>query len=229
VQSRGDRFLKKLVPVFGLALLAVMVSGCAPAIAPALPTFTPMPSSLPTTSFDVKRVPVREFIPNLLFEIPISFEVPQDYVLFEFPDIYHDTYFWMPQQYEGVFRPKDTSYFQAKLAPNVTYDSQSDKFINVPNDVNDEDIIWLLESDGAKLNRIERKKIGEFPILILELELSDEERPEVAKTRLVNRIYVATLVDTNVLWIDYYFSLPANQQKELAIWERFESSFERNP
>jgi hypothetical protein len=165
-------------------------------------------------------------MPNLSPEIPISFEIPQDYVWDQFPGA-GDTFFWMPQKYISVFRHEDTSHFEAKLARS-TYDSQTDRFSNLPNDFNDEDIIGLYEHEGAKLNRIERKNIGEFPILILELELSYETAPGVVNNQRVNRVFIATLVDTNVLWIDYYFSSPARLEQESAIWERFESSFERN-
>lgn len=194
------------------------------------PTLSPLPSS--TASFGFRRVSVKEFIPNLSFGVPISldtpisFEIPKDFVLC--PDSL-ETYFWSSQKCEGSFRPQNTNYFQTKIAPNVTYESQIDRFINVPNDFNDKDIMSFLESLGVKLNRIERKNIGEFPILILELELPYEEEHGVVKTQLVHRVYIATLVDTNVLWVDYYFHSPTDFEKESSIWDHFESSFERNP
>lgn len=244
--------MKRFASVFLLVLLTVMLIGCTPVLTSILPTFTPMLSSSPTitytpiptstltltptppplpsstASFGSKRVSIKEFIPNLSFDVPISLEIPKDFVLCQFPDSF-DTYFWASQNCEGYFRPQNTSYFQAKLAPNVTYESQIDRFINVPNDFNDKDIMSFLESIGVKLNRIERKNIGEFPVLILELGLPYEDESEVVKTQLVNRVYIATLVDTNVLWIDYYFYLPTDFEKESSIWDHFESSFERNP
>jgi hypothetical protein len=190
-------------------------------------TLTPAPLPSSTASLGFKRVSIQEFIPNLSFDVPISFEIPDDFISCQFPDN-PDSYFWTPQKCEGYFRPRNTSYFQAKLAPSK-YESQSDRFTNVPNDTSDVEIIALFESQGAKLSRIERKNIGEFPVLILELEWAYEETPGVAKTHVVKRIFIATLVDTNVLWIDYYFDLPTNLEKDSAVWEHFEASIERNP
>ena len=240
--------MKKPALVLLLGILTVMLIACAPVITSIAPTLTPMlsptptitytlvatstvtltpiPSPLPssTASFGFKRVSVKEFIPNLSLDVPISFEVPKDFVPCS---DYFDTYFWSSQKCEGPFRPQNTSYFQAKLAPNVTYDSQIDKFIHTPNDFNDSDMMFLLESTGAKLTRIERKNIGEFPVLILELKLPYAEEPGETRMQMVNRAYIATLIDTNVLWIDYYFY--TDFENESLIWKHFESSFEKNP
>ena len=121
-------------------------------------------------------------------------------------------------------KPRDTGFFRAKLSLNVGYDAQTDKFIGTPNDINDTDLIQEIEAQGIKVFRIERKNIGEFPLLILEIEV-----PYSETTRKVNFAYIATLVDTNVLWISYYFTLPADATKDPAIWERFEASLERTP
>jgi len=243
---------KFALSVLALVLLVTTMIGCAPAITPISPTFTPLPSSTPTitftptftstptititpsplpsptASFDVKRVSLKEFIPDLLFEFPISLEIPQDYVLFSVPSDY-GAYYWMPQTDGELLqktetKPRDTSFFLGKLSLNVGYDVQTDKFIGAPNDTNDKDILSAYESQGIKLNRLERKNIGEFPILILEFEV-----PYAETTRLVNMVYLATLVDTNVLWITYYFTLPTNAEKDRAIWDRFETSLERTP
>lgn len=245
--------MKKIaLSVLAFVLLVITMIGCAPAITPILPTFTPLPSSTPTitftptitstptitvtpsplpsptSSFDVKRVSLKEFIPDLLFDFPISFEIPQDYVLFSVPSDY-GAYYWMPQTDGELFqktetKPRDTSFFRAKLSLNVGYDSQTDKFINTPNDINDTDLIQEIESQGIKVYRIERKNIGEYPILIMEIEV-----PYSETTRMVNFAYIATLVDTNVLWISYYFTLPTNPEKDREIWNRFETSLERTP
>jgi hypothetical protein len=245
--------MKKFVlSVLALALLVITPIGCAPVVTPISPTFTPMPSSTPTitftptitstptititpsplpsptASFDVKRVSLKEFIPDLLFDFPVSFEIPQDYVLFSAPGEY-GAYYWMPQGNGELFqktetKPRGISFFVGKPSLNVGYDVRTDKFIGPPNDPHDKDIISIYESQGIKLNRVERKNLGEFPILILEFEL-----PYAETTRLVNMVYLATLVETNVLWITYYFTLPANPEKDRAIWERFEASLERNP
>jgi hypothetical protein len=243
---------KFALSVLALVLLVITMIGCAPAIAPISPTFTPLPSSTPTitftptitttptitvtpsplpsltASFDVKRVSLKEFIPSLLFEFPISFEIPQDYVLFTAPSEV-DTYYWMPQTDGELFQktetePRDISFFRATFSLNVGYDVQTDKFIGAPNDINDKDLIQEIESQGIKVYRIERKNIGEYPILIIEIEV-----PYSETTRRVNFAYIATLVETNVLLIRYYFSLPTNPEKDRAIWDRFETSLERIP
>lgn len=186
--------MNRFVPlVLALVLLVITTIGCAPAITPISPTFTPLPSHTPTiiftpsftstptititpsplpsptASFDVKRVSLNEFIPDLLFEFPISLEIPQDYVLFSVPSDY-GAYYWMPQTYGELLqknetKPRDTSFFLGKVSLNVGYDVQTDKFIGAPNDANDKDILSAYESQGIKLNRLERKNIGEFPIL----------------------------------------------------------------
>lgn len=238
--------------VFALVLLLIMMIGCAPATTPISPTFTPLPSSTPTitftptitstptititpsplpsptASFDVKRVSLKEFIPSLLFEFPISFEIPDEYVMFTVNSEY-DTYYWLPQDKGELMqktdtKPRDTNFFRAKLSLNVGYDSQTDKFIGAPNGADDKDLIQEIESQGIKVYRIERKNIGEFPVLIMEIEV-----PYSETTRMVNFAYIATLVETNVLWVSYYFTLPTNLEKDREIWDRFEKSLERTP
>jgi len=193
------------------------------------PTGTPVLIPSSTASFGFKRVSINYFLPNLSFEVPISFEIPQDYAWCQTPDD-HNTYFWTSQKCGSFSPPKDTSYFQARLNPGgIKYDFQTDKFIGIPNDTNDlKDILSLLDETGAKIHRIERKNIGEFPILILESELSYVDKDEVVKTHWVNRILIATLVDANVVWVEFDFALPTNLEKDFPIWEHFESSFERN-
>src|SRR5258706_1588527 len=168
--------------------------------------------------------------PNLSFEVPISFEIPQDYVWCQTPDD-NNTYFWTSQGCGSFFPPKDTSYFQARLNPaGVSYDFQNDKSIGIPNNTDDlKDISLFLDETGAKIHRMERKNIGGFPMLISEWELSYVDTDEVTKTTRVNRILIAPLVDTNVIWIQFDFALPTNLEKDIPIWEHFESSFERNP
>src|SRR5690349_3200641 len=107
-----------------LALLTILLNGCAPVLPSVLPTFTPMTTYPPTNTFTpvvivtptltftasplpsstaalgFKRVSINYFIPNLSFEIPVSFEIPQDYVWSQDGD----TYFWTPQKYRDTFR-----------------------------------------------------------------------------------------------------------------------------
>jgi hypothetical protein len=245
-----------LLQILIFGLLITSFSGCSPNSAfnptttpppnltpPALPTFTqtlfftqtpsftqtPFQTPSPiSASIPYKRVPLNEFIPGLIFQFPITIEIPEDYDMFTAPSAFR-TYFWMPQKYGEIFqasetKPRDTNFFQAKLSLNVGYDAATDRFIGAPNDVNDREAISALEDQGIKVNRVERKSIGEYPILIMEMEA-----PYADTTRKMNIVYFATLVETNVLWITYYFALPENPSIDNAIWEHFELSLERIP
>src|SRR5262245_15726952 len=97
----GRSFILVLVVVIGL-------NSCAPAAPPAqtsenpptpkidftntssptpaetstpIPTQTEAPSPFPTSTIPFKHVPLNELMPSLLYDFPISLEIPEEYVL----------------------------------------------------------------------------------------------------------------------------------------------------
>ena len=235
--------MKKLTSILILVLLAVIGNACASTSTPAVPTstvmpfstlaftFTPTSTSTPTftitplpsstASPGFQRISLKSFVPLLSVDLPISVEIPQDYVTCNLGSL--DTTWWGPPQCD----PDTTSFFLAYSPINGQYDYHTDKFIGVPNDIND-DLISKYEQFGEKINRVERRNIGEFPVLILELELVNQPGPEALRY-LVNWVLIATHADTEVVKIEYYFPSLTISEKEAAVWKHFESSLERNP
>lgn len=207
--------MKTLVlSVLSFTLLVLIVSGCAPA-----------PASIPSpVPIDFKRITLNEFNPDLIVSLPISFEIPKDYILTNI-EFFSSSHFWMPADIAKVSQTKnekpDTSFLEAAFTQNVGYDSVTDKFLNSINDMNDKKSIEEYKAAGATVNNVERVNVGEFPILILELDI-----PYGDTVRKVHFVYIASLIETNVVMVRFYFSLPLNPSEDYIIWQHFRNSLE---
>lgn len=226
---------------FVLLIITILLSGCAPeATSPStdtpLPTKTPPPTQTltlsPTIEKEYKRISLKEFMPSRPSDIipPLSFEIPIEFVLISryLPtgNTDWDEDFWLSQSEVEFFQNNETypitSFFRASLLI-ITYDPESDQFLGLPNSTDDEDAIQSLEAGGIIVDRIERKNVGEYPILILELETPYED-----STRAVNYVFIGQQ-GVPALVIYFYYSTPTIQLKDNEIWERFESSLEIIP
>lgn len=122
----------------------------------------------------------------------------------------------------------DNAFFNALFSTNVGYDQKNDQFINILNDMNDTAALQKYKSSGMKINDVERRYIGEYPILIIEADVTYPDTATNTKlTRKINFVYVASLVETNVVLLYFDFALTGENPKTHDIWEHFKNSFER--
>jgi hypothetical protein len=239
-----------------VTLLVVSSSGCAPAPTPVPPTLTPSstptltltptvtltptptatptltptpsPSPLPTVAMDFKRVTLNEFLPNMIVSIPVSFEIPKEYVL-DTSDPYSDPV-WMPRVKGKISQTENpqTSYFWGRYFwGGIGYDPTTDEFTNEINSMNDTAMLKELESVGLIITNVERKNIGAYPVLFVEADAHYQDptsnKPVVRKAHYVD---IATLVGTNAVFVIFFSSLEMNPAEDYTIWEHFKNSFE---
>jgi len=238
-----------------IALLVVTTNGCAPAPTPIPPTLTPSstptktltptltstptptltptvtptpsPSPFPTVEMAFRRITLNEFLPDLIVSIPISFEIPKEYVNASGP---YDDPVWLPPDQVKIIQTGNpaTNYFWGRyFFGGVGYDSSTDKFTNEINDMSDTTSLKEYESSGVTVTNVERKNIGAYPVLFVEAEIQVQDpasNKQVA--RKVNFVDIATLTGTNAVFVIFYSSLPINPAEDFTIWEHFKNSFE---
>jgi hypothetical protein len=213
---------RSVVSVLPCVLLTTVVA-CAPPGLSASATLTPSPTPAMTAdATDFRRVALNEFVPDLLYEFPISLEIPGDFARFDIENS-SGRYIWMrPAQgqdptFPAEFDKPDTAYFVVGLSLNVGYGADTDRFIGMPDSI--EELQASVEAQGIQVRRLERKDLRDFPVLILE-----SEAPYGGRTRTVVTTYLATGIETNTLLIQFYFATGPETPEDRAVWERFESS-----
>lgn len=235
----------------------IMMEGCATATATPTPTSTPLiaptraitttatsaptltqtPTSISTVPIDFQRVALNDFFPNLIVSMPLSMEIPKEYVIFAPKDTTPPYYWGTPEDMEYVRANQNTNilpllpdhaFFTALFSTNVGYDQKTDQFINTINDMSDTVTLQEYKAAGMKINDVEKRYIGEYPILIIEADVTYPDSATNTKlTRKINFVYVASLVETNVVLLYFDFSLTKDDPIAYTTWEHFKNSFER--
>jgi len=216
----------------------VLMSGCAPEATPSptstpLPTGTPAPTQTPIPSPTIenkyKRVSLMEFMPSRPLDTPLlSFKIPDDFVLVSryipTSNTDWDEDFWLSRRDAKLFQNMETypvnRFFRASVLI-VAYDPESKRFMGLPNSADDDDIIQSWEAKGLMVNLVERKDIGDIPILILELVTPYEDT-----YRSVNHVFIGQ-PGYPALVIYFYHSFPTSDSKDDEIWDHFKSSLEK--
>lgn len=179
------------------------------------PTFTATPI-LPTPDISFRKIRLSDFHGNLLFDFPISLEIPREYARVT------DAPIWMPKQYTNQFDgqvPIEADFLRVMTTTNVGYDAETNTFIGVP--YTEQEKKDYEEQVNGKITFIEQREIGGFPIVII--ETSDINHPNLEGYTKVNILYLATLIGTNTIFIST-FSSPENFLRNEYIWARLISS-----
>lgn len=174
---------------------------------PQLLTPTP-PDPIPGINF--RSITLSEFHGSLLFDFPIEFEIPTNYVFVP------DSTVWMPEEHLERFVdsvPIDVEFFNVLTSTSVGYDGETDTFIGVP--YSEQEKADFEAAAGGKITRFEQRKVGQYPVVIL--EISDIENPGLPGYIKYNAIYIATLVGTNAINIST-LSSPENFSRNEYIW-----------
>lgn len=149
-----------------------------------------LPPTAPNVPF--KRLSIDAFYDSAVVPLPLSIEIPAEYV--HAPDLPVPlTYsYWMRpadvQQAAQGSLPADNGYVYGKVSLDVAYDAARDSF-------GDEDLEAQLAAAGARLSGKKRHKVARYPTLVMQITASNGN--------VVCAMYIATLVSTNVLYIAY--------------------------
>lgn len=166
------------------------------------------PDPIPGISF--RSITLSQFHGSLLFDFPIEFEIPTNFVFVP------DATLWMPEEHLERFVdsvPIDVEFFNVLTSTSVGYDGETDTFIGVP--YSEQEKADFEAAVGGKITRFEQSKIGEYPVVII--EISDLENTGLPGYIKYNAVYIATLVGTNAINIST-LSSPENFSRNEYIW-----------
>jgi hypothetical protein len=140
-------------------------------------------------------VPFDEFFAGQVAHLPLSLEIPAQYVFAKGLRVPFSYTYWMQQSEIAVAAksqdlPTKTGYIYGKISLDVGYDRLSDRFTG------EDGMQTKLNQSGLDLLEMKRVTVGIYPILSV-----------VSRARstgnIVCAMYVGTLIDTNVLYIAY--------------------------
>ena len=145
----------------------------------------------------LKHVSLDEFMSgDLAVSIPLQLSVPVQYDHVELPSAGTSYHYWMLKS-EATHAdatgdlPGDSGYMYAKISENAVYRSEKGVFRGLEDMTADEQAEFSAVFSDVHM---ERCKAGKFPALLL--TLTDK------KTGYrIHNMYVATLIDTNVVFI----------------------------
>jgi len=112
---------------------------------------------------------------------------------------------------------QEHGFFKADVSLHVGYDARRNVFFDAPNS-DERDMKAALSKGGFRVTEFKRYKIKGFPILIIEAEGPND--------RKMRSVYVATRVETNVLFIYYAHRNPWSKWDD-EVWTRFKSTLLR--
>ena len=164
----------------------------------------------PIPGINFRSITLSQFHGNLLFDFPITFEIPTNFVFVP------DTTVWMPEEHLERFVdsvPVDVEFLRIVTSTSVGYDALTDTFIGVP--YTEQEKAEFEVAVGGKITKLEQQKIGDYPVMIL--EVSEIENSELAGYIKYNAVYIATLVGTNTVHIST-LSSPENFSRNEYIW-----------
>ena len=168
----------------------------------------------PASAQTYKKLTLAEFFAGEIEAIPLSIEIPSQYVHAEGLDVEATYSYWMRTEDVAAAvktqdLPKKNGYIYGKVSLDMAYDADKGKFAN------EAKFEAEMKKAGFKFLELKRQKINGHPILSF--------MAKDKKGHLVNAMYVATLVDTNVIYIAY--QSPENDLKTAqSVWKHILAS-----
>ncbi|HEX6911778.1 MAG TPA: hypothetical protein VF142_15350 [Longimicrobium sp.] len=154
-------------------------------------------------------------------DLPVGFRIPVGYVSISPPERATRTYWTSPA--DSIAQAADPQhdmrdgFYSVSLSMNVGYDADADRFFG---DGSDETTLsGDFEQQGFTRVSLERHRINGYPVLFVEAEKDD---------RRVMIVYVAALVDTNVVFAFYSHPSPI-RDVDLARWAAFKAAILASP
>lgn len=170
----------------------------------------------------MRDVSFGEFTSNAFISaLPVRFRIPSDYVAVRREDQSTRTY-WTSRA-DSAAQAADPEhemrdgFYSVTLSMNVGYDVDSDRFIGGANDENT--MKASFEGEGFTGVSLERHLINGYPVLFIEAQKDG---------RHVMIVYVASLVDTNVVFAFYSHPDPF-REVDRARWRAFKDTILASP
>ncbi len=144
---------------------------------------------------EYKKVSFDEFFAGSVSSIPLSIEIPSQYVYAAPVSDRVTTYsYWMRvDEVAGVAKSKDlpakTGYIYGKLSPNEAYDRERGKFMS------EDQVEAQLAQAGVELIERKRFEAKGYPVFAYIVRAKNGT--------VVCSLFVGTLIDTNVLYFGY--------------------------
>jgi hypothetical protein len=159
---------------------------------------------------DFKRVTFDEFFAGQVASIPLSLDIPAQYVHAQGLKIPFSYSYWMRSEEVAAAAksqdlPKKTGYIYGKLTPNEGFDKKHGKFTS------EDQVESQMAQAGMKLIEKKRFDANGFPVFSYLMQGKDGT--------IVGSAFVATMIDTNVLYFGYR---PPNNDLKVAkkVWQR---------
>lgn len=191
-------------------LAAALLVAAFPCAAPAQP------------SESMRDMDFGEFTRNgFLHNLPVSFRIPEGYVAVRPEGQATRTYWTSPDdsviQAAGPEQELRDGFYSVTLSLNVGYDADTDRFIGADSD--ETMMRAQFERQGFTGVSLERHRINGHPVLIVEAQKED---------RRVMVVYIAALVDTNVVFAFYSHPDPF-REVDRARWAAFKAAILASP
>ncbi|MBI2104298.1 MAG: hypothetical protein HYT90_01780 [Candidatus Omnitrophica bacterium] len=189
----------------------------------------PLPLRGAEGSIEFKTVSLDDFFGgppagmNVERYFPIDVDVPAIYNGHENPSWVGEQ-FWSTESdverltQEGKPLPEH-GFFSVKVSMNIGYDAQADVFSDFQG-TDERNLKAAMSKQGLQVTEVKRHDVKGFPTLIVE-----GDGPEGKKVRIA---YVATKIDTNVLFVFYAHRDPWSKWDD-EVWARFKSSLLSSP
>lgn len=181
------------------------------------------PCSAPAQPAEAMRdISFGEFTRNaFLHNLPVSFRIPEGYVAVRREGQATRTYWTSPA--DSVIQASDPEqelrdgFYSITLSLNVGYDAETDRFIGADSD--ETTMRAEFDRQGFTGVSLERHLINGFPVLFVEAQKED---------RRVMVVYVAALVDTNVVFAFYSHPDPF-REVDRERWAAFKAAILASP
>ena len=154
-------------------------------------------------------------------DLPVSFRIPVGYVSISPPERATRTYWTSPA--DSIAQAADPQhdmrdgFYSVSLSMNVGYDADADRFFGEGSD--ETTMRRDFEQQGFTGVSLERHRINGYPVLFVEAEKDG---------RRVMIVYIAALVDTNVVFA-FYTHPDTVREVDLARWAAFKAAILASP
>lgn len=154
-------------------------------------------------------------------ELPVHFRIPQDYVAIS-PDGRATRTYWTSRADSAAVAADPEhdmrdGFYSVTLSMNVGYDADADRFIS--NGSDETTMRAGFEAQGFTGVSLDRHLVNGYPVLIVEAE---------KEGRHVMIAYVASLVDTNVVFVFYSHPTPF-RALDGTRWDAFKQTLLASP
>jgi hypothetical protein len=155
------------------------------------------------------------------YDLPVSFRIPAGYVAVRSPDEATRTFWASPADSAALAADRlhtmHDGFYSVALSQNVGYDVDTDRFISDGRDIST--MKAELEARGFTAVSLKRHRINGYPVLIMEGQ--NDGRRYLA-------VYVASLVDTNVVYA-YYEHPESMRELDRERWDAFKAAVLASP